>query len=162
MFHSVPMFKATRYLLSDGWMVRGKIWCPLVAQHFQTLLLHAHARSWLFHQLQGSVPAPICAPCIGFCILLFGVIVTDCYYASRYIHSAEMSGVKFREYVNSLAFQLINSDSYGSRSTSALSDENAPHGQAIHILKSLYTLPTYGENLLSQYNLQLLCTTTLQ
>eukprot|EP00731_Ephydatia_muelleri_P033943 Em0042g22a len=28
---------------------------------------------------------------------LFGVIVTDCYYASRYIHPAEMSGVDFRQ-----------------------------------------------------------------
>ena len=38
---------------------------------------------------------------------LFGVIVTDCYYASRYIHPAEMSGVDFREYVDRLTYQLI-------------------------------------------------------
>ena len=75
---------------------------------------------------------------------LFGVIVTDCYYASRYIHPAEMSGVDFREYVDRLAYQLINSDIYGVR-TSAYSNEqelvHARNGQAIH---TLYTLPAYG------------------
>ena len=79
---------------------------------------------------------------------LFGVIVTDCYYASGYIHPAEMSGVDFREYVDRLAYQLINSDVYGVR-TSAYSNEqesvHARNGQAIHTLKPLYTLPAYGE-----------------
>lgn len=76
---------------------------------------------------------------------LFGVIVTDCYYASRYLHSAEMSGVDFREYVDRLAFQLINSDIYGGR-TSAFPNEHesvhARNGRAIHTLKPL---PAYGE-----------------
>ena len=59
-----------------------------------------------------------------------------------------MSGVDFREYVDRLAYQLINSDIYGVR-TSAYSNEqesvHARNGQAIHTLKPLYTLPAYGE-----------------
>ena len=78
----------------------------------------------------------------------FGVIVTDCYYAFRCIHPAEMSGVDFREYVDRLAYQLINSDIYGVR-TSVYSNEqesvHARNGQSIHTLKPLYTLPAYGE-----------------
>ena len=48
---------------------------------------------------------------------LFGVIVTDCYYASIYIHPAEMSGVDFHEYVDRLAYQSINSAIYAVRAS---------------------------------------------
>lgn len=55
-----------------------------------------------------------------------------------------MSGVDFREYVDRLALQLINSDIYGGR-TSAFPNEHesvhARNGRAIHTLKPL---PAYG------------------
>ena len=61
---------------------------------------------------------------------LFGVIVTDCFYASRYTHRDEMSGMGLLEFVDRLAFQLINNSGRQRTSAGAESKRELPQNMA--------------------------------
>ena len=84
---------------------------------------------------------------------LLGLVVTDCYYASKYIHPTEISGMELLQYVDRLAFQLINSDAFYSCCTSGASSTGEKQAssltiivpQAIHVLKPGHVQPVAAE-----------------
>ena len=80
---------------------------------------------------------------------LFGVIVTDCFYASRYTHRDEMSGMELLEFVDRLAFQLINNSDRRRMRAGADSEKEVPQ-EIWHTLKPLLALPTYRQKKNSQ------------
>ena len=48
---------------------------------------------------------------------LIGVMATDCYFASKLLYPHQMSELPFLQYIDKLAFQLINNELYSGQCT---------------------------------------------
>ena len=78
---------------------------------------------------------------------LIGVVATDCYFASKLLYPHQMSELPFLQYIDKLAFQLINNELYSGRCTrsSTGSEASSIIRPAIHTLKPIHTLPEYSK-----------------
>eukprot|EP00731_Ephydatia_muelleri_P006322 Em0003g570a len=78
---------------------------------------------------------------------LIGVVATDCYFASKLLYPHQMSEPPFLQYIDKLAFQLINNELYSGRCTrsSTGSEASSIIRPAIHTLKPIHTLPEYSK-----------------
>ncbi|KAL5516632.1 hypothetical protein EMCRGX_G002017 [Ephydatia muelleri] len=78
---------------------------------------------------------------------LIGVVATGCYFASKLLYPHQMSELPFLQYIDKLAFQLINNELYSGRCTrsSTGSEASSIIRPAIHTLKPIHTLPEYSK-----------------